>query len=56
MVGKFSAIFGPPLLGAATLLTDSTNYILALLPLFVVGGWLLSKVQDDARIPVLTAR
>jgi UMF1 family MFS transporter len=47
MMGRFSAIFGPTLLGVASLFLDSRTYILALIPLFVVGGWLLSKVGDS---------
>lgn len=46
MVGKFSAIIGPTLMGGAALILDSRTSILALLLLFGGGGWLLSKVRD----------
>lgn len=48
MVGKFSAILGPTLMGVAALLLDSRTSILSLLVLFGVGGWLLSRVRDSA--------
>lgn len=46
MVGKFSAIIGPTLMGCAALVTDSRKSILALIPMFLIGGWLLSRVKD----------
>jgi MFS transporter, UMF1 family len=47
MVGKFSAVVGPPLMGVAALLTDNRTAILSLLILFAGGMWLLAKVSDD---------
>jgi UMF1 family MFS transporter len=47
MVGKFSAVVGPPLYGAAALLTDSRTAILSLLLLFGGGIWLLTKAGGD---------
>ena len=55
MVGKFSAIIGPPLMGMTALLTDDRTSILSLLVLLGGGGWLLSKVADDAVAPVTPA-
>ena len=46
MVGKFSAIIGPPLMTIAGLLTDSRTSILALLVLFAGGMWFLAKVRE----------
>lgn len=46
MVGKFSAIFGPPLMGIAGMITDSRTAILSLLVLFAGGMWFLAKVQN----------
>jgi UMF1 family MFS transporter len=48
MVGKFSAIIGPPLMGIAGMLTDSRTSILSLLILFAGGMWFLSKVRENA--------
>ncbi|MBF0219903.1 MAG: MFS transporter [Gammaproteobacteria bacterium] len=51
MLGKFAAILGPLLVGLSSYLSgDSRLSILTLLPLFVVGGWLLSKVEEPAEI------
>jgi UMF1 family MFS transporter len=49
MVGKFSAILGPTLMGTAALVLDSRASILSLLLLFGGGGWLLTRVSDSAR-------
>jgi MFS transporter, UMF1 family len=48
MVGKFSAIIGPPLMGITGMLTDSRTSILSLLLLFAGGMWFLAKVQEGA--------
>ena len=48
MIGKFAAILGPLLLAATPLLipaADERDSILSLLLLFVIGGWLLWKVD-----------
>ena len=48
MVGKFAAILGPLLMAATPLIipgADERDSILALLFLFVIGGWLLWKVN-----------
>ena len=46
MVGKFSAVLGPPLMGVAGMLTDSRTSILSLLVLFAGGMWFLAKVRE----------
>jgi UMF1 family MFS transporter len=46
MVGKFSAIIGPTLMGVAALLLGTRASILSLLLLFGGGGWLLLRVPD----------
>jgi MFS transporter, UMF1 family len=48
MVGKFSAIIGPPLMGVTGMLTDSRTSILSLLLLFAGGMWFLGKVGADS--------
>ncbi len=51
MVGKFAAILGPLLMAATPLLisgADERDSILSLLLLFVIGGWLLWKVDVAA--------
>lgn len=46
MLGKFAAIVGPLLVGAASALTGSPRWsILTLIPLFLVGGALLTRVE-----------
>ena len=50
MMGRFSAIIGPKLLDVTSLFLDSRTCILALIPLFEVGGWLLHQVDDS--VPV----
>lgn len=48
MLGKFAAVLGPALMGSVTLLTDRPRLgILSLLALFVAGGWLLTKVDEE---------
>ena len=47
MLGKFAAIIGPLLLGLVTLITGQQRFgILSLILLFVVGGALLSRVDE----------
>ena len=47
MLGKFAAIIGPLLLGIVTLITGEQRYgILSLILLFVLGGVLLSRVDE----------
>lgn len=46
MLGKFAAILGPTLVGSVALWTGNPRFgILAIIPLFVVGGALLSRVK-----------
>ncbi len=46
MLGKFAAVLGPIVVGQTALLVDNQRLpILTLLPFFVVGAWLLSKVE-----------
>ena len=46
MLGKFAAILGPTLMGAVALWTGNPRFgILAIIPLFVIGGALLSRVK-----------
>jgi UMF1 family MFS transporter len=46
MLGKFAAVLGPLLMAKATLLSGSPRVgILAIIPLFVVGGLLLASVR-----------
>lgn len=48
LVGRFSAIFGPALVGGVAVLTTSSRLsILSLLILFAGGAWLLAKVQEQ---------
>ena len=49
MVGKFSAIIGPTLMGLAALAIGTRFSILALLLLFGFGGWLLTRVGNGSR-------
>ncbi len=52
LLGKFSAIIGPLLVGAVSLATGEPRWsILILLCLFVSGGWLLAKVDSNYRVP-----
>lgn len=47
MLGKFAAIIGPILLGTVTLLTGSNRLgILSIIVLFIIGGILLTKVDE----------
>ncbi len=56
MLGKFAAIIGPMLIGVVTLVTGSNRYgILSLILLFVVGGVLLSKVDESKAIAAAKA-
>jgi MFS transporter, UMF1 family len=46
MIGKFAAVIGPALMGTVTLMTGNNRYgILSVLILFVLGGYLLYKVN-----------
>lgn len=48
MLGKFASIFGPVLLGLVTLITDNNRFgIISMVILFLVGGFLLTKVNLD---------
>ncbi|MEM1263285.1 MAG: MFS transporter [Pseudomonadota bacterium] len=50
MIGKFAAIIGPFLVGITASLSDNPRYAIAvLLPLFVSGAWLLSRVPTEQR-------
>lgn len=53
MLGKFAAVFGPLAVGftAAAFPDNQRLSILALLPFFVVGALLLSRVKPDPRAP-----
>ncbi len=56
MLGKFAAIIGPMLIGVVTLVTGSNRYgILSLILLFIVGGVLLSKVDESKAIAAAKA-
>ncbi|OPY87896.1 MAG: Vacuole effluxer Atg22 like protein [Syntrophaceae bacterium PtaU1.Bin231] len=49
MLGKFSAVIGPVLLGGVTVLTGNIRYgVLSILLLFVSGGWLLYRLDIPA--------
>lgn len=48
MLGKFAAVIGPVLMGGVTLLTGSNRVgILSILVLFIAGGILLAKVDEE---------
>lgn len=48
MLGKFAAIIGPALLGVVTILTGNNRLgILSIIVLFIVGGILLTKVNEE---------
>ncbi|MGE0075657.1 MAG: MFS transporter, partial [Sphaerochaetaceae bacterium] len=48
MLGKFAAIIGPVLIGVVTLVTGSNRFgILSIIILFIIGGILLSKVDEQ---------
>ncbi|MCU7959235.1 MAG: MFS transporter, partial [gamma proteobacterium symbiont of Bathyaustriella thionipta] len=50
MLGKFAAVLGPVMMGAAAfMLGDSRYSILVLAVFFVLGGWLLSKVNEPTQ-------
>ena len=47
--GKFAAITGPFLMGVIGRLTGDTRWgVLSILALFVIGAWLLLRVEEDA--------
>lgn len=48
MLGKFAAVIGPALMGTITLVTNSNRIgILSILVLFIAGGLLLRKVDEE---------
>lgn len=48
MLGKFAAVIGPMLMGTVTVVTGSNRIgILSILILFIVGGVLLAKVDEE---------
>ncbi len=50
MIGKFAAIIGPFLVGISALLSDNPKWSIAvLMPLFILGAWLLSRVPAEAQ-------
>jgi UMF1 family MFS transporter len=49
MLGKFAAVLGPIVVGQTALLVDNQRLpILSLLPFFIIGGLLLSRVRGPA--------
>ena len=47
--GKFAAILGPFLMGFVTQATHSSRYgVLSLIVLFLAGGFVLTRIRDDA--------
>ena len=47
--GKFAAITGPFLMGVIGRLTGDTRWgVLSILALFIIGAWLLLRVEEDA--------
>ena len=54
MLGKFAAIIGPVLIGVVTLVTGSNRFgILSIIVLFIIGGILLSKVDEQEGVQSL---
>jgi UMF1 family MFS transporter len=52
MTTKFAYVLGPVLVAVAAMLSDDPKWVLlALLPLFVLGGFLLILVRDDGATP-----
>jgi MFS transporter, UMF1 family len=52
MLGKFAAILGPAIMGSVALWTGNPRFgILAIIPLFVLGGLLLTRVKPPAVAP-----
>ncbi len=48
MLGKFAAVLGPLMIGVVSLASDSHRWgMLSVVVLFVVGGWLLTKVGEQ---------
>ncbi len=46
MLGKFAAVIGPVMMGSVTILTGNVRYgIVSILILFLIGGYLLKKVD-----------
>jgi UMF1 family MFS transporter len=51
MLGKFAAVLGPIVVGQTALLVDNQRLpILTLLPFFIIGAWLLSRVRGPESI------
>jgi len=51
MLGKFAAVLGPAIMGLAGVMTGSSRVaILAIIPLFVLGGVLLALVKTPAGV------
>ena len=49
MMGKFAAVLGPLAVGITAYISgDARLSILSILVFFIVGGWLLSRVEDTA--------
>lgn len=47
MLGKFAAVLGPLVVGQTALLVDNQRLpILTLLPFFIIGAWLLTRVEE----------
>ncbi len=56
MLGKFAAIIGPVLIGVVTITTGSNRLgILSIIILFIIGGVLLSKVDEKESAEALKA-
>ena len=52
MLGKFAAILGPAIMGSVALWSGNPRYgILAIIPLFVLGGVLLLRVRSAPVAP-----
>ena len=52
MTTKFAHVIGPALVAIAAMLSDDPEWVLlALLPLFFLGGFLLTLVRDDGATP-----
>ncbi|HSW11539.1 MAG TPA: MFS transporter [Solimonas sp.] len=52
MLGKFAAVLGPIVVGQTALLVDNQRLpILTLLPFFLAGAWLLSRVREPELRP-----
>lgn len=53
IVGRFSAVFGPLLMGVFTQITGNSKFgVLSILILFIIGLYFFSKVRDGERLEV----